>query len=158
METDELEKSRLGRPTKYNEKTITRLCEALADGMPIKSSCVVAGIGVTTLNEWREKYPEIEDRVSQARERYREKALQTIKKAIYADDWRAALAALKLIFPEYRDRATDVNVAVGVQVVLPEAERQKLLERRDRALLANQGNKSGVTTPVPKRIPPPLEP
>jgi Bacteriophage Sf6, terminase small subunit-like len=134
----------VGRPTKYDEKTITRLCEALADGMPIKAACVVAGIGVTTLAEWRDKYPEIEDRMSQARERYREKALQTIKSAVEAQDWRAAVAALKLIFPEYRDRATDVNVAVGVQVVLAEAERQKLLERRDKALLA-LASKSGQT-------------
>jgi hypothetical protein len=136
METDNKNESNVGRPTKYNEKTITRLCEALADGMPIKGACVIAGIGVTTLNEWREKYPEIEERISRARESYREKALQTIKKAIANDDWRAAVAALKLIFPEYRDRATDVNVAVGVQVVLPEAERAKLLERRDKALMA----------------------
>jgi Bacteriophage Sf6, terminase small subunit-like len=144
MKNDELNESRVGRPTKYNEKTITRLCEALADGMPIKAACVVAGIGVTTLAEWRDKYPEIEDRMSQARERYREKALQTIKSAVEAQDWRAAVAALKLIFPEYRDRATDVNVAVGVQVVLAEAERQKLLERRDKALLA-LASKSGQT-------------
>jgi hypothetical protein len=35
---------------------------ALADGMPIKGACVVAGINVTTLGEWREKRPEIEGR------------------------------------------------------------------------------------------------
>jgi hypothetical protein len=142
MKTDELNESRVGRPTKYNEETIARLCEALADGMPIKAACVVAGIGVTTLNEWRDKYPEIEERMSQARERYREKALQTIKRAIDAHDWRAAVAALKLIFPEYRDKPTQVGVQVGV--VLPEAERQKLIERRDKALL-RLASKSGQT-------------
>jgi hypothetical protein len=148
MEADNKQRdSRVGRPTKYNEETIARLCEALADGMPIKAACVIAGIGVTTLNEWRDKYPEIEERMSQARERYREKALQTIKKAIANDDWRAAVAALKLAFPEYRDRA-QVDVQVGVAVVLPEAERVKLIERRDRALLANQ-NKSGTSTQPP---------
>jgi hypothetical protein len=143
MKTNELDESRVGRPTKYSEETIARLCAALADGMPIKSACVVAGIGVTTLNEWRDKYPEIEERMNQARERYREKALQTIKKAIANDDWRAAIAALKLIFPEYRE-STQVGVQVGVAVVLPEAERVKLLERRDKALLA-LGSKSGET-------------
>lgn len=35
---DELNKSGVGRPTKYSEETIARLCEALADGMPIKAS------------------------------------------------------------------------------------------------------------------------
>jgi hypothetical protein len=145
MKNDELNESRVGRPTKYNEKTITRLCEALADGMPIRSACVVAGIGVTTLNEWREKYPEIEKRMSRARESYREKALQTIKKAIANDDWRAAVAALKLAFPEYRDKPTQVGVQVGVQVVLPEAERLKLLERRDKALVALAAKSGGTT-------------
>jgi hypothetical protein len=106
------------------------------DGMPIKAGCVVAGIGVTTLNEWRDKYPEIEERMSRARERYREKALQTIKRAIDAHDWRAAVAALELIFPEYRD-STEIGVHVGVSaVVFPEAERQRLIERRDKALVA----------------------
>src|SRR5260370_608488 len=109
MDNDESKEPQVGRPTKYNEKTIERLCEALADGMPIKAACVVAGIGVTTLNEWRDKYPEIEERMSQARERYREKALQTIKRAIDAHDWRAAVAALKIIFPEYRD-STQIRV------------------------------------------------
>jgi uncharacterized protein GlcG (DUF336 family) len=134
MKTNELNESRVGRPTKYSEETIVRLCAALADGMPIKAACVVAGIGVTTLNEWRDKYPELEERISQARESYREKALQTIKRAIDAHDWRAAVAALKLIFPEYRE-STQIGVNVGVAVVLPEAERVKLIERRDRALL-----------------------
>jgi hypothetical protein len=143
MKNDELNESRVGRPTKYKEETIARLCEALADGMPIKAACVVAGIGVTTLAEWRDKYPEIEERMSRARESYREKALQTIRRAIDAHDWRAAVAALKLIFPEYRD-STRIGVQVGVAVVLPEAERQKLIERRDKALLALE-SKSGGT-------------
>jgi hypothetical protein len=150
MENDEAKEPQVGRPTKYNEETIARLCEALADGMPIKAACVVAGIGVTTLNEWRDKYPEIEERMSQARERYREKALQTLKKAIANDDWRAAVAALKLSFPEYRENMKiDVNaVAVAGTVVIPEAERQKLIERHERAMLANQG-KSGTSTQPP---------
>ena len=140
MENDESKEPQVGRPTKYNEETIARLCEALADGMPIKAACVVAGIGVTTLNEWRDKYPEIEERMSQARELYREKALQTIKRAIDAHDWRAAVAALKLSFPEYRESTKiDVNAIACASggVVLTEAERVKLLERHERAMLAN---------------------
>lgn len=105
MKIEQSTESRAGRPTKYSDETIGRICEALAGGMPIKASCIAAGIGVTTLNEWRDKYPEIEERMSRARERFREKAPQTIKKAIDNDDWRAAVAALKLVFPEYRESA-----------------------------------------------------
>jgi len=50
--------------------------------------------------------------------------------------------------PTYADKPTQIGVNVGVGVVLSEAERLKLLERRDRALLANQG-KSGDGAPIP---------
>src|SRR5262245_60321769 len=142
MENDNKNESIVGRPTKLNEKTMTRLYEALADGMPIKGACVVAGIGVTTLNEWRDKCPEIEERMNQARERFRERALQTIKKAIAADDWRAAQAALKLIFPEYRE-STKIDVNATAQVsgfVMTEPERLKLIEARRRLALERGGN------------------
>jgi hypothetical protein len=78
--------------------------------------------------------------MNQARERYREKALLTIKRAIDAHDWRAAVAELKLVFPEYRESTKiDVNAiaCASGSVVITEAERQKLIERRDRALPAN---------------------
>jgi hypothetical protein len=41
---------------------------------------------------------------------------------------------------QYADKAGQTQINVGVQVVLPEADRVKLIERRDRALLANQGH------------------
>ena len=140
MQTDDENQSSVGRPTKYSQQTIDRVCKALADGMPIKSSCIAAGIGVTTLNEWRDKYPEIEERMNQARERFREKALPTIKKAIDNDDWRVAVAALKLVFPEYRE-SSKVDVTATAQVstlVLTEEMRLKLIERREKALPASK--------------------
>ncbi len=78
-----------GRPTKYEPKIIERLCTGLADGLPIKSACIVASISVSTLADWRGKYPELEERMSEAREVARQKMLQRIKRAA-ADDWRAA--------------------------------------------------------------------
>jgi hypothetical protein len=51
--------------------------------------------------------------------------------------------------PQFADKPTQVGVQVGVQVVLPEADRAKLIARRDQALLANQGEKTGET-PLPK--------
>jgi hypothetical protein len=50
--------------------------------------------------------------------------------------------------PQFADKPNQTQVNVAVGVVLPEAERLKLLERRDRALLANQG-KSGTSTEPP---------
>ena len=50
--------------------------------------------------------------------------------------------------PQFADKPNQTQVNVAVGVVLPEAERLKLLERRDRALLAKQG-KSGTSTQPP---------
>jgi len=125
------------RPTKYNEETVARLCKALGDGMSIKSGCVIAGIGVQTLGDWRKEYPELEQRLTEARELFREKALQTIKKAIYQDDWRAAAKALELIFPDdYRagNKVTATATATASTFILT-VERQRELQERRRAAL-----------------------
>jgi hypothetical protein len=47
----------------------------------------------------------------------------------------------------YADKPTQIGVNVGIGVVLPEAERLKLLERHKRAMLANH-DKSGDTAPT----------
>jgi transposase-like protein len=132
-----VEVRQLGRPTKYNETTVDRICEAIGDGMTIKSACVIAGIGVTTLSEWRKQYPELEQRLTESRELFREKALQTIKKAIYQDDWRAAAKALELIFPDdYRagSKVTATAIATASTFVLSVEEQRQLQEREDIAL------------------------
>ena len=99
-----------GRPTKYSEQTITRICDALADGMPIKSACAVAGVGLSTLSDWRKADPELEARIDAAKEKLRQKCLQTFAKALDDNDWRAADALMKLVFPEYRQNAkVEVN-------------------------------------------------
>jgi hypothetical protein len=50
--------------------------------------------------------------------------------------------------PTYADKPTQVGVNVGVQVVLSETERLKLLERHERAMLANE-DRSGETASTP---------
>jgi hypothetical protein len=99
-----------GRPTKYEPKTIERLCTGLADGLPIKSACIVAGISVSTLADWREKYPELEERIADARETARHKMLQRIKRAA-KDDWRAAAEWLRLTFPNDYRKSSNTGTA-----------------------------------------------
>jgi hypothetical protein len=133
----EASERQVGRPTKYNEETVARLCEALGDGMSIKSGCVIAGIGVQTLSDWRREYPELEQRLTESRELFREKALQTIKKAIYQDDWRAAAKALELIFPaDYRagNKVTATATATASTAVVSVEKQKELQERKARAL------------------------
>jgi hypothetical protein len=124
-----------GRPTKYNGETIQRLLGGLADGLPIKSACIIAGISVSTLADWREKYPELEEGMTEAREVARQKMLQRIKRAA-EDDWRAAAEWLRLTFPaDYRRPASntsvEVNTAVQTGIVCDEATRKRLIELRE---------------------------
>jgi hypothetical protein len=125
---------RAGRPTKFNDATLDQLCAALADGMSYKSACVVAGIGVTTLSEWRDEHPELEDRLAESREFARQKALQAIK-AAGEKDWRAHAEWLRLSFPgDYRGNANKVEVnaiaTAASPIVLTEEERLELIQRQ----------------------------
>jgi hypothetical protein len=126
-----------GRPTKYEPKTIERLSTGLADGLPIKSACIVAGISVSTLADWREKYPVLEERMTEAREVARQKMLRRIKRAAGAD-WRAAAEWLRLTFPnDYRkpsNTSVEVNTAIQTAVICSEERRQELVKQRERLL------------------------
>ena len=137
MPTDGTDERTLGRPTKFNEETVERLCGAVASGAPFKSACVVAGIGVTTLNEWREKYPDLEERLSDAREQERLKALQAIKTA-GEKDWRAYAEWLRLTFPaDYRGSANkiEVNATASASSFVVTVDKQRELQERRRAAL-----------------------
>jgi len=93
--------------------------------------------------DWREKYPALEERMAEAREKARQKMLQRIKRAS-EDDWRAAAEWLRLTFPaDYRRRASnasvEVNTAVQTAVVCTEEQPQRLIEVREK-LLAEAAN------------------
>src|SRR5437879_218556 len=122
--------------------------------MPIKGACVVAGIGVTTLAEWREKRPRLEDRLSEARELARQKALQAIKTA-GQKDWRAYAEWLRLTFPaDYRGSGNKVEVQQAVQVrISPEqlADLRSRLEQRRAALAPRGRSEAGEIRQLPEK-------
>ena len=47
-------------------KWLNGLCAAIGEGM-LKGACTVAGIGVTTSKESRERYPDLEEGIADAR-------------------------------------------------------------------------------------------
>ena len=132
----------VGRPTKFSEESVRRLCSAIADGMPARGACVVAGIGVTTLNEWRERYPDLQERLSDAREHARLKALQAIK-AAGKQDWRAWSEWLKLTYAaDYRGTRAKIEVSAFASANLAaiSVEDQQRLQRRRQELLKEEGD------------------
>ena len=92
----------------------------LADGMPLTGACILAGISVTKLAEWREKYPDL---VADSAKRG-ELALQAIK-AAGDRDWRVPAEGPKLSFAsDYRGNTKiDISATASVSpVVLTEEE------------------------------------
>jgi hypothetical protein len=150
-----------GRPSKYSPETVEKLLAGLADGLSYKSACIAAGIGVSTLADWCEKYPELEVRMEEAREVARLKMLQRIKRAS-ENDWRAAAEWLKLTFPSDYRRVqpaqsadnTTINVTHNTLVLSPERQ-QQLREQRKRILATT---KSAAVLDIAARAPEVEEP
>ena len=131
--------SKGGRPSKYQPESVKRLLSAIADGLTLKQSCIATGICENTLANWRERHPELESRLMQARETARQKALATIKAAGENGDWRASAEFLKLSFQSDYRRDANINVSATattqqVGVVCDEATRATLIEQRRRLL------------------------
>jgi hypothetical protein len=128
-----------GRPTKYEPATVDRILAAIADGLNLKQACIASGICQNTLATWREKYPELEQRFSEAREQARQKALAGIRAAGEAGDWRALEAFLRMSFPADYRRDSNINVSAtaGVQqssFVISAETAERLQERHKRLL------------------------
>jgi hypothetical protein len=139
-------KSKGTKPTKLTKKTLSRLLKAISNGAPISSACVLAGIANSTLNEWRQEHPEINERIELARERMREKLLARIELAA-DDDWRAAAELLKLSFAsDYRrvvqsGEQKHLHVHGPTVVLSPETAGEDT-----RAETAHHSNKCGCST------------
>jgi replicative superfamily II helicase len=127
-----------GRPSKYKPETVDRLLAAIADGLTLKQASAASSISENTLYAWRERHPELEPRLQQAREQARQKALAGIKAAGEASDWRALEAFLRMSFQaDYRQGAA-VNVTATATAqsaaICTEEQRKKLIEMREKLL------------------------
>jgi hypothetical protein len=86
-------------------------------------------------NRWRERYPDLEPRLTEARETARRKVLATIKSiGEETNDWRALDTWLQRSFPaDYRrDASINVNAMANAQagpVVISAEKRRKLQEQ-----------------------------
>jgi hypothetical protein len=159
METESNEtQPRTGRPTKKNPEICKKICERMAQGETLTNICHDPDMPAwTTIHDWKRS----DDSFRQAFERAREQQAE-----VWAEDvvnisdaelpTHEAIGRARLRMQsrqwlagkhnaQYADKPTQVGVQVGVQVVLPEAERLKLLERHERAMLANRDKGEGTT-------------
>jgi hypothetical protein len=162
METErEQHEARTGRPTKKTPELCKEICDRLSQGETLTSIVHDSHMpGLTQLWEWRQHDSSFLDAYTRARElgaiiiadKVRDITEQPL--TTHEEIGKARLQMQSAMWhsgrynPQFADKPNQTQVNVGVKVVLPEAERQKLIERRDRALLANQ-NKSETSTQPP---------
>jgi hypothetical protein len=153
METRKEQKEpRTGRPTLKTPELCNEICDRLSQGETLTSIVRDAHMpGLTQLWEWRKHDSSFLDAYTRARElgaiiiadKVRDIAEQPL--TTHEEIGKARLVMQGAMWhsgrynPQFADKPNQLQVAVGVSVVLPEAERVKLIERRDRAMLANQG-------------------
>jgi hypothetical protein len=135
--------NKAGRPTKYEPETVGCLLAAIADGLNIKQACLATGICENTLGSWRDKHPELELQLEQAREAARQNALAGIKKAGEAGDWRALEAFLRMSYPADYRRDTNINVAASATAqqatqIITEEQRLRIIKEREQLLRTTQ--------------------
>ena len=159
MEIDNKEHEPLaGRPTLKTPELCKAICERISEGETLTNICRDPDMPAwTTIHDWKRSDDSFRQALARAREQQAEVWAEEVKTLSDDDlDTHEAIGRARLRMQSRQWLAGKFNsqfadkptTQVGVGVVLPEAERQKLIERRDRALLANQG-KSGDGAPIP---------
>jgi hypothetical protein len=152
----------IGRPTLKTPELCAEICRRVAEGNPLKAICKEPGMpSWVTIHNWRQADESFRQDLARAREQQAEAwaddilSISDAELPTHEEIGRARLRMQSRQWlagkynPTYADKPTQIGVNVGVGVVLPEAERLKLLERHERAMLANQdkGGESGGDGP-----------
>jgi hypothetical protein len=90
--------------TKYaNTSTRDEICRLIATGMPVSHAAAMAGIGQSTLHEWRNRFPEFAEAILAAEAKHVKKQLTRIDRAS-AKTWQAAAWQLERRYPQHFGR------------------------------------------------------
>jgi Bacteriophage Sf6, terminase small subunit-like len=153
--------SRKGRPTLKTPELCAEICRRISEGETMQAILKDPGMPAwTTVHDWKRADESFRQALARAREQQAEvwaeeimsisddelpthEAIGRARLRMQSRQWLAGKYNLT-----YADKPTQVGVNVGVQVVLSETERLKLLERHERAMLANE-DRSGETASTP---------
>jgi hypothetical protein len=151
-ESNETHMARTGRPTIKTPEVCSEICRRISEGETMRAILKTPGMPAwTTVHEWRQADDSFAKALARAREQQAEVWAEEVKELTDAElPTHEAIGRARLRMqsrqwlagkynPTYADKPTQIGVNVGVGVVLPEAERLKLLERHERAMLANDG-------------------
>jgi hypothetical protein len=161
MKTDNKQReSRTGRPSLKTSERCAEICRRISEGETMQAILKEPGMPAwTTVHDWKQADESFRQALARAREQQAEvwaeemlsisddelpthEAIGRARLRMQSRQWLAGKYN-----SQFADKPTQVGVNVGLQVVLPKADRVKLIERHERALLANQGKSEETTTP-----------
>ena len=100
----------MARPTKYTPETADEIVAGIAVGLTDKDAALAAGICEKTLERWRKRFVDFDDRLTRARALRTRGWLQGVRRlATEQRDLRAYESLLDRCAPEYR-KAAGVDV------------------------------------------------
>jgi hypothetical protein len=150
-----------GRPTLKTPELCKEICDCMAEGETLTDICRDATMpDWSTVHRWATRDDAFRNDLARARELQAEvwadelvdisdaelptrEAIRRARLRMQSRQWLAGKYNSR-----FADKPNQTQVNVGLGVVITEAERVKLLERHQRAMLANQ-NKSGTSTQPP---------
>jgi terminase small subunit-like protein len=153
---------RTGRHTLKTPELCNEICERVAKGETLTDICRDAAMpDWSTVHRWAARCDAFRNDLARAREQQAEvwadelvdisdaelptrQAIRRARLRMQSRQWLAGKYNSR-----FADKPNQTQVSVGVGIVITEAERVKLLERHQRAMLANQGDKSGESAPTP---------
>lgn len=98
----------MGRPSKRTPEREAKLLEAIRAGNYMETAAHYAGIGVSTLHEWRDKYADFAEAIEKARAEAETRNVVLIQSAAKTN-WQAAAWWLERSFPDKYGRRTRVE-------------------------------------------------
>lgn len=148
----------MGRPTDLTPEVANGIILAIRTGVPMKVAAESQGIGASTLHEWRQRgegthperddpqgiYADFADRVTKAKAEAHILSVGTIRRAINAGSWQAAVAWIKLRYPEHYAERMEHSGPGGSPIALEIAQALEGLTEEELASierhLATQGS------------------
>src|SRR4030095_5886844 len=136
--------ARIGRPTLKTPELCAEICRRISEGETMQAILKTPGMPAwTTVHEWRQDDDSFAKALARAREQQAEVWAEEIM-SISDDELptHEAIGRARLRMqsrqwlagkynPQFADKPNQTQVNIGVQVVLPEAERLELVEGRD---------------------------
>ena len=130
----------MGRPSKLNDETETKLLQAIQLGSTHAMACAYAGIGERTFYDWMSRNVQFKQKIKEAEAKGAVTWLAKIEKAATDGSWQAAAWKLERRYPNDYGRRDGVRTSQEPQEDVQNAEqvRTDVLARISRLMASDE--------------------